>query len=138
MMPFIEFVAIELIERNPLDVLGLMVTHRLGSSRREHDESNVVVQVRLITLGRNVVNVDVDRWVDDLKPLDTGLFGCFCEGYTSKIRLAVRVTAGLKPTLQLRVEQQQCCGSIVVEDNRRTGEVPWQCRPIERARLKRR
>lgn len=95
------------------------------------------MQNRLGTIWGDIVDVDIDRWVDDLKSFDAGFFGRFFERDSRKVRFAVGVASGLQPALQLRVKHEERFGGIVVEHQRRSGEVTGRGRTVERPRLKR-
>ena len=68
----VEVVVIDSIEWNPLEVLALVVSYRLSSFWGEHDEPHVVVEHRIGASRSDVVNVEIDRRVDN-----------FCLLYTS-------------------------------------------------------
>ena len=60
-----------------------------------------------ILLGIDPVDVEIDGHGPDLQTLDTGFLGAL-EGDTGKVGIAVGVSAGLDPDLQLGGNSTRC------------------------------
>ena len=102
------------------------------ASGRLHHETNVVVQVRILSRGIDPVDVEIDGHGPDLQTLDTGFLGGFSEGDTGKVGIAVGVSAGLDPDLQLGVEQHECAFEVGVDHERGAGEMAGTFVTLER------
>ena len=69
------------------------------------------------------MDVEIDGHGPDLQTLDAGFLGGFSEGDTGKVGIAVGVSAGLDPDLQLGVEQHECAFEVGVDHERGAGEM---------------
>ena len=78
------------------------------------------------------MDVEIDGHGPDLQTLDTGFLGGFSEGDTGKVGIAVGVSAGLDPDLQLGVEQHECAFEVGVDHERGAGEMAGTFVTLER------
>ena len=105
--------------------------------RGDHDEPQVEVHVfaeRVAVV--DPVEVEVDRGNQDAQAVDAGLLGRLPERHPGELGVAVGVSAGLEPTPQLGVEQDEDALARRVDDQRGSGEMSrcrgaiGQCRPV--------
>ena len=90
------------------------------------------MQVRILSRGIDPVDVEIDGHGPDLQTLDAGFLGGFSEGDTGKVGIAVGVSAGLDPDLQLGVEQHECAFEVGVDHERGAGEMAGTFVTLER------
>lgn len=119
----------EAILRHPAELFGFVVPGHNSASRGEHQEPYVEMQVGVLRRWIDTVDVDIDGGDNHPEALDSGFFGGFTPRHVSKIHVAVGMTAGLQPSLQFRVEQQQHRPRIDLNHKRRAGEVTGATRP---------
>lgn len=105
-----------------------MVAFGLGSSRREHQVTNVEVQVGVFLRRIDSMDIDIDCRHHHLQTGNTRFFFGLAQRNMRQIRVTVGVAARLEPSLQLGVEQHEACTPTWVDNERRTREVPWSAR----------
>ena len=117
--------------RNPSEGLRLVVADRHRTGRRQHQEPDIVVLVRI--LGRRIhkVDVQVDGRLHHPQPSDARLLDGLPERHTGEVGITVGVPAGLEPAPQLGVEQDQDPAVRRIHDQRRARQVPGATGPVE-------
>ena len=87
--------------------------------------------LRFALASRNVVNVAVDSRAQHAQTVDPGLLGGLGQRHRGQMALAVRVATGLQPQAELGVQHQQRPFAVVVDHQRRAGQVPGQTAPMK-------
>jgi hypothetical protein len=104
----------------------------LAVGRRHHHEPNIEVKMLgFARTGRNGVDVEIDRRFDHPEIGDAGLFGCLGQCHVGEVRVAVGVTTGLEPTIQLHMMENQGCLAPGIQNCGRAGEMTFEATAVQ-------